>query len=129
MKNGDKQTASGKKKSGDKADEKVITISAADTDVDKYTNIRRILGTLDRFLTKRFLFIVALCTGIMSVCVICLSLTNVTSGQAFAPGANSTSRSGDLTLSTWLWSIIVVCAFIAIMTSVYAWGRKKNQAK
>jgi len=114
-------------KNKSKKDKDIVTIKAANhPEPTGYSAIRRMLNSLDRFLTRRFMFILAFCTAAISMCVIGLSFTN-TVGSSAASGGNSGEFTGNnLTLSIWLWSIIVVCLFIIVVTSVYVWGRRKN---
>jgi len=87
-------------------------------------NIKRMLNTLDRFLAKRSLSIIAFCTAAISICAIMLVFNNTVLGNASSSNIFRPSASGNATLQTWLLSIIVVATFIAILTTIYAFTKK-----
>lgn len=110
---------------GNNEKKKVVDIKVTDdAKVVERSTIKRMMDTLDRFLSKRFLSVIAFCTAIIAVCAIGLSFTNITIGHASSADAMK-GNGGNLTLDIWLWSAIAVFGFIAIVTCVYYFGRKK----
>ena len=98
--------------------------SADELRVVQYSTIKRMLGALDRFLTKQFMLVVAFCTSVIAVCILGLTFANETLGRAATPGGGDPS--GNMTALIWLWSIIAVMVFVATVTTVYALGRRKK---
>lgn len=112
-------------KSKDSNTEEVVEVKVTnDSKVVERSTIKRMLNTLDRFLTKRFMSIIAFCTAVISICAIGLAFANTTFGNASSSGSKG-GLGGNLTLETWLWSLIAVFGFIAITTVFYVCGRKK----
>ena len=63
---------------------------------------------------------------VISMCTIGLVFTNGIVGNA---SSGNGGRGGNITVNTWLLAIMAVCAFVAVVTAVYAWSRKdKNRA-
>jgi len=93
--------------------------------VVEYSAIKRMLDTLDRFLTKQFLLVVGLCTAVISGCVLGLMFENAVLGQAFSPGGGTSG--GDLTVNVWLGAVATVAVFLMVVTIVL--NVKKRRAK
>jgi len=120
-----------KNEAKNKKDKAIVTIKATnDTEppVVEYTAIKRMLGTLDRFLTKRFMLVVGLCTAVISGCIVGLMIENRTFGHAFSLGRGAGTSGGSLTATIWLGSIIAVAVFIIILTIVYNLRKRKRTA-
>ena len=90
------------------------------------TTIRRMLGTLDRILTKQFILILGLCTAVISVCTVGLVFASGIVGNAHSAGG-PVSSSGNLTIQTWLFSIIGLCVFIMLVACAYTLSKKKKK--
>jgi len=113
----------------DKADEEVKASDEKDTTVVvEYSTIKRMLGTLDRFLTRQFMLVVGLCTAVISGCILGLMFENAVLGHAFSPGGmGSGSGGGDLTTNVWLGSLLAVAVFIIIVAVVINIKKRKRK--
>jgi len=96
-------------------------------EVVEYSAIKRMLGTLDRFLTKRFMLVVGLCTAVVSACIIALMVENSVFTQAYSSGGGAEATGGDLTTNVWLGALIVVAVFIMIVVTVINLRKQKKK--
>jgi len=110
-----------------KKDQKTVIIKATDKDVVKYSTIKRMLNTLDRFLTKRYMLIVAFCSAVISICTIALVLTNASISHAVSAGEAGNSGGGG-EYNVILWSLIAAFGFIGLFTCFYVWKRIGKRA-
>lgn len=116
-----------KNEAKNKKDKNTVTIKATSEEaapVVEYTAIKRMLDTLDRFLTKRFMLVIAFCLTVVSGCAIGLMFDNKV--FAFSSSGGGDSPGGSLTTTVWLGAIITVAVFIIILTIVHAVRKKKK---
>lgn|GEM_PF-4054082 len=91
----------------------------------KYSTIRRLLGTLDRFLTKKFALILAVCATLIAACSAGLFINN----SAVNAASDLPSTGGDIALNTWFWAGIALFAFVAVLSTVYFLSRRASIKK
>jgi len=88
----------------------------------KYGNIRRMLGTLDRFLAKKLGLVLMICAFGALAC---------SAGLLFGAGSSASGGTGGTnadTLSPWLWAGVALFAFLGILAVIYVLGRgRKNK--
>ena len=90
----------------------------------KYATIKRLLGTLDKFLSKKLGLVLLFCGLGVAICAggVFLNSTLITNASS---GGESSPSSG-LALNTWLWSGVALFAFIALISIVYTFIRIKK---
>jgi len=98
------------------------TTNNTKTEVVKYSTIKRMLGTLDKFLSKRlgmmlliYAFAITLCAGGIFL--------NTTIAHAAAYPA---TPGGLPWLDSVLWAMIATMAFIAVLSIIYVLARRKK---
>ena len=118
---------SGNKKNNKNASNKNADEVVKSDDVIEFSTIKRMMYALDRFLTKRFMFVLAICFAVFSMSMIGLAFADPTFGFAASPdGAPIEPRGGDLTIQVLLWSLVAVSVFVALLATVCVLRKKRK---
>jgi hypothetical protein len=91
----------------------------------KYSTIKRMLGTLDKFLSKKFVFLLGLYFVAMALCMGGLFINNSGTGSA-ASGSAVSGMGPDIALNTWLWATIAVATLLAIFLVIYIIAKRRS---
>lgn len=104
-------------------------VEREDAPTVKYSNIKRMLGTLDKFLSTKLSLVLGICTLAIASCSLGLFFSNAGSSSAASKGGNTSGGGGDITLNTWLWSILALFVFLAVLAIIHAIVRTRSKKK
>ena len=99
------------------------------TQTQQYSNIKRMLNTLDKFLLRGIGLIVGICTLAIAGCSVGLLINNSHSSSAVSGGTHAPTNSVNYGLNTWLWSSVAVFALIGIFSMMYVFVRSRSARK
>lgn len=93
---------------------------------EKLPTVKRLMQTLDKFLTRRFLSLIGLYALAMVVCGAVLITSNTSNAFGGEPSAN-----GLKTVEVWMYSLMVTFSFVFFLLAVriIAIKRRNKQAK
>ena len=93
----------------------------------KYTAIKRMLNTLDRFLTRKLGLVVGICTLAIAACSMGLLINNNMGSSAASGGGSLRGNSPSTTIDTLLWSGVALFAFLGLLSIIYVFARLRSR--
>ena len=96
---------------------------------EKYKSVKRMLSTLDRFLTQKLGLVVGICTLAIAGCSMGLFINNSIGANAGSSDGGSSGGSASATIDVFLWSSVALFAFIGILSMIYVFARLRARKK